>query len=454
MTTALALEEDYEALTQFLYIAPIGLVQARLDGEIVMVNPLCAQLLMPLSRDGELSNLFTALESVAPDLRHIAQSFEASHGMVCDAFHLQVNAGGVGRKDAQILSLSLLKLDDQRLMAVLSDVTKSVKRDRELRQSVAWINTIVTGLTDYALVALDAGGCVQSWNPSIGRVAGFASEMTIGHSYAMFYPSDGMSEDRAIDRLHEADDSGWSLDEGWRVRADGTRYWGSCLIAPIHVLGNDLKHECPSERAYSLIIRDISDRREATEALRQSVSSDHLTGLANRRALFEAANLELQRWTRMPRPLSVVMIDADHFKRINDEHGHSAGDAVLRHLAAGMSFTFHSMDVVARVGGEEFVVLMPGITLEAAEAAALLLCRSIEAQSVEVDGKFIRYTVSAGVATMQKGIDGVDELLQRADAAMYSAKAKGRNRVERWVAEPAPSCLGLQPAGADRPHRG
>ena len=432
---AFSLAEDYEALTQFLYIAPIGLVQARLDGEIVMVNPVCAQLLMPLSRDGELSNLFTALQGVAPDLRHMTEVYEGSHGMVCDALHLQVDAGRAGRKDAQILSLSLLKLDEQRLMAVLSDVSKSVKRDRELRQSLAWINTIVTGLTDYALVALDASGCAVSWNPSIGRVTGFASEATIARSYAMFYPSDGMSADRALDRLHEADDSGWSLDEGWRVRADGSRYWGSCLIAPLHVPGDDaLDDECRAGKAYSLIIRDISDRREATEALRQSVSSDYLTGLANRRAFFEAANLELQRWARMPRPLSVVMIDADHFKQINDEHGHAAGDAVLRHLAAGLSFTFHAMDVVARVGGEEFVVLMPGIAIEEAEAAALRLCRSIEAQAVEVDGTFIRYTVSAGVATMQEGLDGVDELLQRADAAMYVAKAKGRNRVERWFA--------------------
>jgi diguanylate cyclase (GGDEF)-like protein/PAS domain S-box-containing protein len=437
---AFSLEEDYEALTQFLYIAPIGLVQAHTDGEIVMVNPLCAQLLMPLSRDGGLSNLFTALEGVAPDLRHMAAAFEGSHGMVCDALHLQVNAGR-GHKDAQILSLSLLKLDDRRLMAVLSDVTKSVKRDRELRQSLAWINTIVTGLTDYALVALDANGCAQSWNPSIGRVAGFAGEATVGHSYAMFYPLDGMSGDRALDRLHEADDSGWSLDEGWRVRADGTRYWGSCLIAPLHVPGDDPSDERQTERSYSLIIRDISDRRDATEALRQSVSSDHLTGLANRRAFFDAANLELRRWMRMSRPLSVVMIDADHFKGINDEHGHSGGDAVLRHLAAGMSFTFHAMDVVARVGGEEFAVLMPGITLEAAEAAALRLCRSIEAQAVEIHGTFIRYTISAGVATMQEGIDGVDELLQRADSAMYLAKSKGRNRVERWV--------GKTDAGAD-----
>ncbi len=421
-------EEEYEALLQFLYLAPIGLIQARMDGEIVMVNPVCAQLLLPLSRDGNLSNLFAALEVVAPDLRHRVSTFDGAYGKVCDAIHLQVNAGRTGMKEAQFLSLSVLKLDNDRLMGVLSDVTQSVKRDRELRQKQAWINTIVTGLTDYALVSLDHRGCTQAWNPSIGRVTGFAGDATVGRSYSMFYPADSISAERALDRLHEADDSGWSLDEGWRVRADGTRYWGSCLIAPLYEPGE----VAPDERAYSLIVRDVSEHRETADALRRAVSCDHLTGLANRRALFEAAELELQRWTRAPRPLSVVLIDADHFKRVNDVHGHATGDAVLRHLAAGMCASFRAIDVVARLGGEEFVVLLPGATVEDAEAMVLRLCRNIAARGVEVDGTPIPYTVSAGVAAMDVDVEGVDALLQRADAAMYAAKAAGRNRVVRW----------------------
>ncbi|CAN5164669.1 hypothetical protein BH11PSE9_BH11PSE9_15600 [soil metagenome] len=424
-------EEEYEALLQFLYIAPIGLLQARMDGEIVMVNPLCAQLLMPLSRDGALCNLFTALEAVAPDLRQVAGAFEGTHGMICDALHLQVRAGATGRKEVQILSLSLLKLDAERMMAVLSDVTQSVRRDRELRQSQAWINTLVTGLTDYALIPLDERGCVDGWNPSIGRVTGFEGDAVLGRSYAMFCPADSTTPERALDRLRDADGSGWSVEEGWRLRADGSRFWGSCLIAPLHAPG---EAQPDDEKGYSLIIRDVSDRREATEALRRSVSCDHLTGLANRRALYDAAELELQRWRRAPRPLSLVMFDADHFKRINDVHGHATGDAVLRHLAAGMSATFRAIDVVARLGGEEFVVLLPGTSVEGAEAVAQRLCESLAAHAVEVGGVPIHCTVSAGVATMEEGVADVDELIQRADAAMYAAKANGRNRVERWRA--------------------
>ncbi len=426
-----SVEEEFEALIQFLYIAPIGLVQTRPDGEILMANPLSSQLLMPLSRDGELSNLFTALQGVAPDLRSLVEACTATHGTVCDALQLHVNAGRPGRQDAQILSLTLLKLDAERLMAVLSDVTQAVKRDRELRQSQAWINTIVTGLTDYALVALDEDGRVQPWNESVERLTGYGRDAIEGRSHSLFYPNDERSEERALERLQEADLSGWSLDEGWRIRADGTRFWGSCLIAPLH--GPD--ETASLERAYSLIIRDVSERREATEALRRSVSCDHLTGLANRRAFFEAGALELQRWARAPRPLAVVMIDADHFKRVNDVHGHAAGDAVLRHLAAGLSATFRSQDEVARLGGEEFIVLLPGTTQEGAANVAERLCRHIAAQTVMVDGVAIRYTVSAGVATMDNGVDGLDALIQRADQAMYAAKAGGRNRVECWRAD-------------------
>ena len=422
------LEEDYEALMQFLYMAPIGLMQTRIDGEILMVNPLCAQLLMPLARNGELNNLYTALEGVAPDLRTAVQSFEGTHGMVCEGWQLRVAADPTRKLGHSILSLTLLKLDEDRLMAVLGDVTQSVQRERELRQSQAWINTIVTGLTDYALMTLDDQGRVRDWNGGVERVTAHQSASSVGKPYSIFYPPDAMDSMGAVDRLHEADRSGWSLDEGWRQRADGSRFWGSCLIAPLHAADEGLAEE----RAYSLVIRDVSDHREATEALRRSVACDHLTGLANRRALFEACELELQRWRRAPRPLALILIDADHFKRINDDFGHAAGDAVLRHLAAGLSATFRAMDVVARLGGEEFVVLLPGCTEDAAAAVAQRLCQSIAEQTVSVNGASVRYTVSIGVATMDAVVDGVDALIERADLAMYRAKAAGRNRVERW----------------------
>ena len=430
--------EELEALTQFLYLAPVGLVQTALDGEIGMINPISAQLLMPLSRDGSLDNLFTALEGVAPDLRHLVAD-HAGPGMVCDAMQLRLDAAG--RSEPKTLSLSLLKLDDNRLMAVIGDVTEAVRRERMLKQSQAWFNAILTGISDYAVVSLDASGRIDDWNPSIGRVTGFDREAVIGQPYSVFYPEDAMTGDRLTDRLHEADRDGWSLDDGWRRRADGTRFWGSAIIAPLSAMdgeGGDAVARAPGqardERGYSLIIRDITDKRKAGEALRKAISCDHLTGLANRRAFFETAELEVGRWKRLPRALSLIMIDVDHFKAVNDTYGHPAGDAVLRSLAATLAGMFREVDLVARIGGEEFVVLLPSAELAGAAAVADRVRRKIEAQVVDAAGVPVRCTVSAGVATMTADVADLAGLMKRADQALYAAKGSGRNRVECWSA--------------------
>ena len=427
---------EHEALIQFLYLAPVGLVQADLDGTIGMINPISAQLLMPLSRDGNLANLFTALESVAPSLRHLCVQFSPSQGVICDSMYIHLNASLQGNSAKTVLSLTIVKLDELRLMAVLSDVTQQVRRERELRQSGAWLNAILTSITDYAMVSLDRLGRIEAWNESIGRLTGFESEALVGQSYSIFYPPEATTPEHLMDRLREADENGWSLDEGNRVRADGSQFWGSAMISPLRDrdpspdAGGDNELYDP---AYCMIVRDISDKREASESQRKATFCDYLTGLANRRAFFEAAELELERRKQSTRPTAMIMIDADHFKAINDRFGHPAGDAVLRHLAVALSAVFRSVDVVARVGGEEFAVLLPSTELAAAAAAAERLRKLIDATPLMVDGESISYTVSAGVAAMDDSVRGLDDLMKRADQALYVAKARGRNRVDCWT---------------------
>ena len=431
------LRAEHEALIQFLYLAPVGLVQADIDGAIVMMNPISAQLLMPLSRDGGLDNLFTALESVAPELRHLCSTYGRHAGKICDGLHVHLNAGGAGKKIPQILAITLLKLDAQRIMAVIDDVTLQVRRERQLRQNDAWFNAILTGITDYALAGLDAKGSITDWNPSIGRVTGFGQD-AVGQPYSIFYPADAMTPERLLDRLRDAERDGWSLDEGKRVRADGSGFWGSLLIAPLP----EREPPCGLEAdgpAYCLILRDITDKREASERRRRETFGDYLTGLANRRAFFEAAEQELTRSLTVPRPTAVIAIDADHFKGINDRYGHPGGDAVLQHLAAILGETFREVDVVARIGGEEFAVLLPSTDLPRAAVVAERLRAAVASQVVHFDGQRIRYTVSLGVASLTDGEGGIDLLLKRADQALYAAKRLGRNRVERWRTEMASS---------------
>ena len=429
------LAQEYEALVQFLYTAPVGLVQASMDGEIVMINPVSAQLLMPLSVDGDLSNLFTALESVAPDLRHRVHNFEPHHGLVCDGLRIPVTTAHHGASGSTVLSLSLVKLDARRLMAVLNDITLQIQRERLLRQNEAWFNAVLVGINDYALARLDAQGRIDEWNPTIGRLTGLAPEAVLGQPFSVLYPVDGITPEGVADRLNEADRSGWSLDEGWRLKADGSRFWGSTMVVPLQVAHPNAEVAAhislvDNDRpAYCLVVRDITHKRQSTEQHRRTQLCDHLTGLANRRAFFEAGELALERWRQAPRPMALLMLDADHFKRINDLHGHQVGDAALCHLAALLTASFREVDVVARIGGEEFAVLLTSTSLVSACAAAARLRTAVAASPLQVDGTAVPLTLSIGVAAMDHDTTDLVDLLKRADAALYAAKRGGRNQV-------------------------
>jgi diguanylate cyclase (GGDEF)-like protein len=156
--------------------------------------------------------------------------------------------------------------------------------------------------------------------------------------------------------------------------------------------------------------------------------TDELTGLANRRAFYEAGERALEWARRYDHPLSLVMLDIDHFKRINDMRGHAAGDAALRGLAETLRSGVRAADVVGRLGGEEFALLLPQTPLGDAAAHAERLRAAIGQTIVVHQREEVRFTCSFGVAQMQ-GSDDLDALIARADAALYRAKEEGRDRV-------------------------
>ncbi len=170
--------------------------------------------------------------------------------------------------------------------------------------------------------------------------------------------------------------------------------------------------------------------RTKTENARLEVlaHTDALTQVMNRRALMSRLSAEVDRARRYDSPLSLLMIDLDHFKQVNDTHGHLIGDEVLRETAALLQRTIRSVDVVARYGGEEFVVVLPETPLAGAVRFAERIRALIEQQ--EFGSLRVKCSVSIGVALFpDAGVDSVDDLLLRSDAALYRAKAEGRNRV-------------------------
>lgn len=171
-------------------------------------------------------------------------------------------------------------------------------------------------------------------------------------------------------------------------------------------------------------------RQTLLEKLEEQAHTDSLTDLPNRRHFMETATQELARAVRFGSPLSVLMLDVDHFKKVNDTYGHKVGDIVLQKLAETCRATLREIDFTARLGGEEFAVLLPGTGHPAAMEAAERLRRALAETAVPLEqGLPLRFTVSLGVATLKDPATNLDTLLNAADHALYEAKHQGRNRV-------------------------
>lgn len=176
----------------------------------------------------------------------------------------------------------------------------------------------------------------------------------------------------------------------------------------------------------------LAELRAARDALKYQAMRDPLTGLFNRGRIVRILETELVRMRRGESSLSILLADLDHFKRVNDGHGHLAGDAALREAASRLNRSSRVYDSIGRYGGEEFLVVLPDCDEEQATSVAERHRARIAGSSISVRGTKLRMSVSIGVATAsESGLPSASLLIQAADDALYQAKANGRNRVER-----------------------
>ena len=183
------------------------------------------------------------------------------------------------------------------------------------------------------------------------------------------------------------------------------------------------------------VTRDVTERRALMSRLEYQARTDYLTGLANRRRFLELAEVELVRARRYGNPLSLLMIDIDHFKGINDAHGHQVGDVVLRRLSDECRRLLREVDVVGRMGGEEFAILLPETGMEEGFRVAERIRKTISESGVRLSPEegLLHFSVSVGVTALCSEIADIDALIKDADDALYAAKRQGRNRVCRSV---------------------
>lgn len=194
-----------------------------------------------------------------------------------------------------------------------------------------------------------------------------------------------------------------------------------------------------------LVLVPMMRRLESqTDELIDLATTDPLTGSLNRRSFMREAEAEFARFRRYGNRFAVIMIDIDRFKKVNDTYGHAGGDSVIRALTRVCLEQTRSSDVLGRMGGEEFAVLLPEATIDSARIAAEKLRAALEAEVVHHEGREIRFTASLGVAVAGDDDTEILKILSRADDALYVAKNGGRNRVEIDVTSP-----GGSDAGAD-----
>lgn len=178
--------------------------------------------------------------------------------------------------------------------------------------------------------------------------------------------------------------------------------------------------------------QEIAQRKMLESELRRHASIDALTGVYVRRAIMELGELEVKRMERSGEHLVVLMLDLDHFKSINDNYGHAAGDEALRMFVRVCQENLREVDLLGRVGGEEFVVIMPNTEINDAFAIARRILDKVSVSEVTNETYSFGMTVSIGLSAANSGFQSFDAILARADKALYAAKRTGRNRIEQY----------------------
>ena len=387
---------------------------------------------------------FGRLEQTLPDNTQVLTAYRASSRFpVLIAVHVDREAVlATWRAESQ--QLALVVLPALAALAVAGALAlrrhgQLTAKQAELHQQGRLTASVFDAIGE-AIVLTAPGGEIISCNPAFLTMTGYSRAEVLGRTLAMISTRRHEPESYRAMWAQIAREGRWQ-GELVNRRKDGSLFNALVSINTVHDTRGRLQH-------YVGVTRDITERKRAEAAerdaerrlqqqaaekllLMERVVRDSLTGLYNRRYLDETLPRELARVRREGHPLAVVMMDIDHFKQINDSHGHAAGDEVIRAMARTLSKGTREGDVVCRHGGEEFVVVMPSMDVDAAMAKAEKWRLAAAALCVRHGAAEIHFTISAGVAVFPALGSDAATLLHCADLAMYQSKSAGRNRVTR-----------------------
>jgi diguanylate cyclase (GGDEF)-like protein/PAS domain S-box-containing protein len=330
---------------------------------------------------------------------------------------------GQRRSDGSVLpvqvNVRLVTVDGREYaLAVARDLSSIQAQNAQLQLQIHALNAAAN-----AIVITDTEPRILWANAAFTALTGYALDEAIGRRPAELVSS-GKQEPAFYKQLWDTILAG----EVWHGelvnrRKDGSYYDEELTITPVRMDGMNVSH-------FIAIKQDVSTRKTAEAELRTLATTDTLTDLANRRHFMEQLTLALARHQRHETPSALLMLDLDWFKSVNDRHGHAVGDQVLVHIARTLQASLRRIDLLGRLGGEEFAILLPDTEITGAVEFSERLRRSIAKQPAITRAGEIPMTASIGVTAFADTDHTIDTILARADRALYRAKANGRNRVE------------------------
>lgn len=302
------------------------------------------------------------------------------------------------------------------LVGVIADIS-----DRKKVEAATQLARTVFDASTEGIIVTDAGNKIVSVNPAFTEITGYAESEVVGHDPSLL--SAGRQGAEFFKDMWAAIETGgqWR-GELWNRRKNGETYPATLSISKV-------THRDGSVANYIGIFQDITARRRAEDRIRHLAHHDYLTGLPNRAFLMERTAQAVALARRYQRRMAILFVDLDRFKPINDEHGHDAGDAVLREIANRLRENVRESDTVCRQGGDEFVVLVPELgERDRLGELARKLADAI-AMPIPYRDKTLRVTASIGIAIFPEHGDTVDTLVRSADSAMYCSKADGEHEI-------------------------
>lgn len=313
---------------------------------------------------------------------------------------------------------------------VFRDVSERRRAEQELQQAQERLRAVVDGVLD-GIVTFDGQGVIESFNPAAGRMFGYQAQEVIGRNSSLLLADPECGEhDNCISRYLGSGEIK-ALCKGRETtgrRKDGALF-------PMEISLNEVRVE--GQRRFIGILRDITERKEAEQQLVFLAQYDQLTGLANRTLFLDHLAAALARAQRNGQMAAVMFIDLDDFKEINDTLGHDTGDQVLKQVAGRLKSCVRVSDVVARMGGDEFTIVLEG--LEKREYAELAAQNILKAMllPLAISQRELKVATSIGIALYPDDGEDIGALLRNADIAMYRSKAAGGNAYHFYAAEMA-----------------